>query len=307
LILLEAVESNLYQLQREWGEASANNSACAMTAVLGGMGDRGLLEEIFSVYTPDLVFHTAAFKHVPLMEEQPLAAIRNNIFATETLLDVAQKYGARVMQLSTDKAVAPASVMGATKRVAEQMVLAAGGRALRLANVLASRDSVAEVFARQIAAGGPLTVTTPTAQRYFITLEEAVNLLLTAATLPEPVALLAPVLPGTQRIAELARFMADELAPGREIGLKFSGVRVGDKESEELWGTAERSRATSCAGLVTIETEKLKAAELEALRRAMETRDLIGALKSLRRLVPDYKPSEAVLALAESHAREICR
>ena len=307
LILLEATESNLYQLQREWGEASATNAACAMTAVLGSVGDRRLLEEIFSVYAPGLIFHTAAFKHVPLMEEQPLAAIRNNIFATETLLNVAQKYGARVMQLSTDKAVAPASVMGATKRVAEQMVLAAGGRALRLANVLASHDSVTEVFARQIAAGGPLTVTTPTAQRYFITLEDAVNLLLTAATLPEPVALLAPVLSGTQRIAELARFMADGLAPGREIGLEFSGVRAGDKESEELWGNAERSRATNCAGLVAIETEGLKTAELEALRRAAETRDLIGALESLRRLVPDYRPSEAVLALAESHAREICR
>lgn len=306
LILLEAAESNLYQLQREWGEASAP-SACAMTATLGGAGDRELLEEIFQRHTPGLVFHTAAFKHVPLMEEQPLAAIQNNIFATETLLNVAGKFGARVMQLSTDKAVEPASVMGATKRVAEQMVLAAGGRALRLANVLASRDSVAEVFQRQIAAGGPLTVTTATARRYFITLDEAVRLLLAAATLPEPVALLAPVLPGMQKIAELARFMAEELAPGREIALEFSGCRAGDKESEELWGDAEQARATSCADLVSIATAKLKAAELTALRRAVEARDLSGALHGLQGLAPDYRPSRTVLALAERRGMEICR
>ena len=311
LILLEAAESNLYQLQREWGEVSANHAACPRTAVLGSAGDRALLEEIFQRYAPRLVFHTAAFKHVPLMEEQPFAAIQNNIFATETLLNVAGKYGARVMQLSTDKAVAPASVMGATKRVAEQMVLAAGGRALRLANVLASRDSVAEVFARQIAAGGPLTVTTPTARRYFITLDEAVHLLLTTATLSAPGSLLAPVLPATQPIAALARYMASELAPGREIALRFTGSRPGDKESEELWSSAEQARATCWAELVAITTTQPTRSDLagsrERLHHAVESRDLSEALKSLRQIVPDYTPSQAVLALAASRQMEICK
>ena len=188
LILLEASENNLYTLEREWAAAAAANSGvtCRMTPILGSTADRALLDEIFETHAPRIVFHAAAFKHVPLMEEQPLAAIQNNIFVTETLVRAAGAHGARVVLLSTDKAVEPASVMGATKRVAEQIVLAHGGTVLRLGNVLASRGSVAEVFAQQIALGGPLTVTDPTARRYFLTVSEAVNLLLLAAALAQP-------------------------------------------------------------------------------------------------------------------------
>ena len=185
LILLEASESHLYRLESQWAAAAAANSGVAaqVTPILGSAADRALLDEIFSIHAPRIVFHAAAFKHVPLMEEQPLAAIQNNIFATEILVHAAAAHGARVVLLSTDKAVEPASVMGATKRVAEQIVLAHGGTVLRLGNVLASRASVAEVFARQIFLGGPLTVTDPAARRYFLTVDEAVNLLLFAAAL----------------------------------------------------------------------------------------------------------------------------
>jgi FlaA1/EpsC-like NDP-sugar epimerase len=119
---------------------------------------------------------------VPLIEEQPLAAIANNVFATETVVASASACNARIVLVSTDKAVAPASMMGATKRLAEQIVLASHGTVLRLGNVLASHGSVTEVFARQIASGLPLTVTDPAARRYFLTIAEAVELLLAAAS-----------------------------------------------------------------------------------------------------------------------------
>lgn len=143
-----------------------------------------LLDELFAAHAPRIVFHMAAHKHVPLLEQQPLAAIANNIFATETIAATAATCGARVVLLSTDKAVESISVIGATKRVAEEIVLAAGGTVLRLGNVLASTGSVTEVFAHQIARGGPLTITDPAAHRYFLTLDEPVNLLLFMSAAP---------------------------------------------------------------------------------------------------------------------------
>jgi FlaA1/EpsC-like NDP-sugar epimerase len=307
LVLLEASESNLYALERDWSAAGA---VCQMTPILGSVADAALLDEIFAAHTPRIVFHAAAFKHVPLMEEQPLAAIANNIFATEALTHAAQAHGARVVLLSTDKAVRPASVMGATKRVGEQIVLTAGGTVLRLANVLASRDSVAEIFARQITQGGPITITDPAARRYFVTRDEAVDLLLTAATLQVPPVLLAPVLPASQTICELARFMANELAPGSEIPIVFTGNRPGDKITEELWSAAERSSASSCESLVVVETNLPAHAQLTAglstLRAALDARDIGGSIMQLRALVPDFTPSQAVLSLAQQRGSEVC-
>ena len=296
LVLLEASESHLYALQCQWAEAQA-----AVPAVfrLGSVGDRALLDEVFAVYAPGLVFHAAAFKHVPLLEEQPLAAIENNVFGTLSLMEAAA--GARVILLSTDKAVTPASIMGATKRVAEQIVLSAGGTALRLGNVLASRGSVVEVFADQIAAGGPLTITDPAARRYFLTIDEAVNLLLSAALEPESPALLAPALPAPHLVAELARFMARELAPGRAIPMNFTGLRAGDKETEQFWSAAEVLRPTQTEGLLSIESPALGGSKLRSalaqLRAALDARDVAAALDRLQALVPDYTPSPALLSL----------
>lgn len=285
-------------------------ATCATAFILGSVADDALLDEILVMHAPRIVFHAAAFKHVPLMEEQPLAAIANNIFSTETLTQAAAAHGARVVLLSTDKAVAPASVMGATKRVAEQIVLASGGTALRLGNVLASRDSVTEIFARQIAEGGPVTVTDPAARRYFLTLGEAVDLLLTAAAHSARGVLLAPVLPETHFIADLARFMASELSREREIAIEFTGPRAGDKETEALWSAADRTNAASLSGMILVETalptEAQLASRLASLRTALHARDLGGALDHLRALVPDYTPGSAVLALAQQSGSRVC-
>ena len=299
LVLLEASESHLYTLQREWAEAGV---AAPTTHFLGSVSDRALLDHIFAAHNPRIVFHAAAFKHVPLMEQQPLAAIANNVFGTHTLVAAAAAHGTRVVLLSTDKAVAPTSIMGATKRVAEHIVLAAGGTVLRLGNVLASRDSVAEVFARQISAGGPITVTDPAARRYFLTLDEAVNLLLIAAAEPDPPVLLTPALPKPHYIADLAQYMTRKLAPNRTISIDFTHPRPGDKETEQLWSSSESARPAALNGLLAVQSPVLPdgqlQSELTALRGALDVRDLPAAIAQLGALVPGYAPSEAMLAQA---------
>jgi len=296
LVLLEASESHLYTLQRECAQAGVT---ARTVFILGSVFDRALLEEIFASQEPRLIFHAAAFKHVPLLEEQPLAAIENNVFGTWSLVAAAPE--ARTVLLSTDKAVEPASVMGATKRLAELIVLSAGGTALRLGNVLATRDSVAEVFACQIAAGGPLTVTDPAASRYFLTIDEAVNLLLSAALEPESPALLAPKLPAPRLVADLALFMAQTLAPGSPIPIHITGARPGDKETEHFWSARETVRPATSDALLRIESPSLGAGQihdlLAELRAALDARDVPAAIARLRRMAPEYTPSSSLLAL----------
>jgi FlaA1/EpsC-like NDP-sugar epimerase len=312
LFLLESDENNLYKLQRAWAEPLKTNSGVGrgMTPILGSAGNRALMEDLFAVHCPRIVFHAAAYKHVPLLEEQPLAAIANNIFATETVTTVAATHGARVVLISTDKAVEPASMMGATKRVAEEIVLASGGTVLRLGNVLASSGSVTEVFARQIAHGGPLTVTDPEARRYFLTMDEAVNLLLITATHPVSSALLAPALPATHGIAELAGFMARQLAPGCEIPVRITGLRPGDKLTERLWSVSDLVHTVGIGNLVSIQSNRPAQIQLEsglaALHTAAEDHDLSGALTQLRSLVPDFHPSQTVLALTRHSGPRVC-
>jgi FlaA1/EpsC-like NDP-sugar epimerase len=306
LILLESSESNLFALRRDF---ELHGCAADLTFILGSVADSSLLDEIFSVDAPRLVFHAAAFKQVPLLEEQPFAAISNNVFGTADLTATAPAHRARVVLLSTDKAVEPASVMGTTKRIAEHIVLNVGGTVLRLGNVLASRDCVAEVFAQQIRVGGPVTVTHPDARRYFLTIEEAVDLLLLAATEQRRPALLAPDIQAPQFIADLAQFMARTLAPGRDVSIVFTCPRAGDKESERLWSSTETASSAATRGLCLIESRALDPRALEqmlgALRAALEARDLAAALDLLRALVPDYTPSATVRDLAAAASTKV--
>lgn len=304
LILLESSESHLFALQSAFAQLAP---AVPVAFALGGIADTALLDELFCRHEPELVFHAAAFKHVPLLEEQPLAAIANNIFGTRALVRAAARHRARLVLLSTDKAAAPASLMGATKRVAEQIVLAQGGTAVRLGNVLASRDSVAEVFAAELAAGHPLTVTDPAARRYFLTIDEAVNLLLLAAA--EDPGLFAAELAETHYIVDLANFLAAQLAPGRETPIVFSHLRSGDKETEQFWSERETPRPANTDGLLAIDspqTTQLDAA-LDMLHAALKTRDTAAALHALMRLVPDFTPSTALCATAQQRTPEIAQ
>ncbi|HUD55868.1 MAG TPA: polysaccharide biosynthesis protein [Terracidiphilus sp.] len=306
LILLESSESALFTLQGALaGAAQSQPPAC----ILGSVQDANLLGDLFAHYEPSLVFHAAAFKHVPLLEEHPVAAIENNVFGTKSLASAAATNGARVVLLSTDKAVEPASIMGATKRVAECIVLGAGGTVLRLGNVLASSNSVAESFARQIAAGGPLTVTDPAARRYFLTIEEAVDLLIAPSGEPEGPVLLAPDLRSPQYVTDLARFMARVLAPDQEISIDFTEPRCGDKELEKLWSSNETAVPAATEGLFSIRSDLMAEAafdrELGALLSATRARDLPTALSLLRSLVPDFTPSAALLTVAQRSASRV--
>ena len=299
LLLLDASESRLYGLQQDW---VANGLPGVPTPILATVNDRTLLDEVFTAHAPQLVFHAAAFKHVPLLEQQPLAAIANNVFGTLSLTRAARGHGARVVLLSTDKAVEPSSVMGATKRVSEQIVLSNGGVVLRLGNVLGTRDSVTETFMRQIMTGKALTVTEPAARRYFLTVDESVNMLLIAAAEANGPIVLAPELARPHFITDLAHFMAEEFAPERTIEIDFIGARPGDKEAEQFWSSTESPRPANEHGLLAIESPVLTDAELEtrltALRGAVDTRDLAGALIELCGIVPGYTPSNAVQLLA---------
>jgi FlaA1/EpsC-like NDP-sugar epimerase len=305
LLLLDTAESRLYALQQLW---KASGIAGSMTPILGNVADRTLLDEIFTQHAPQIVLHAAAFKHVPLIEGQPLAAIANNIFGTLTLTRAAAAHGARMVLLSTDKAVQPASVMGATKRVAERIVLDAGGIVLRLGNVLATRDSVAEAFARQIALEKPLPVTDPAARRYFVTLDEAVNLLLIAAAKSTP-GILAPDIQSPHFITDLAQFLSIQLAPEREVEVDFTSLRPGDKESEMFWSPDEIVSPSEVPGILSIASPPLPEGDLEtllaALRTAVDTRDLAAALAHLRTLVPDYTPSATVVALSQRNGHQV--
>jgi FlaA1/EpsC-like NDP-sugar epimerase len=300
LLLLDGSESRLYKLQQAWG---AGGIPGPLTPILGNVCDETLLDEVFTVHAPGIVFHTAAFKQVALLEEQPLAAIRNNIFGTLALSRTVLAHGGRMVMVSTDKAVQPASIMGATKRVAEMIVLAAGGAVLRLGNVLASRDSVTETFALQLALERPLTITDPAARRFFLMLDEAVNLLLIAAAEPAP-ALLVPEIAAPNYITDLAHFMASQLAPGRNVEIDFTCPRPGDKDPDHFWSPRESPRPAIHAGLLSIRPPALTLDQLEpalsSLHAATSARDLPAALAVLRELVPDYTPGPGVAALAGS-------
>jgi O-antigen biosynthesis protein WbqV len=190
--------------------------------------------------------------------------------------------------------------MGATKRLAEQIVIATGGTVLRLGNVLASRGSVAELFARQIASDRLLTVTDPAARRYFLTIAEAVELLLAAATESRTTSLLVPLLPQPHFVADLARFMSRALAPDRDLAIEFTHLRPGDKESEQLWSDSETPHPATVTSLVSLDSPLPPRNQLQSLLAtlhcAVQSRDLSAALAALRVLVSDYTPSQTVLA-----------
>ncbi|HEY6491254.1 MAG: polysaccharide biosynthesis protein [Terracidiphilus sp.] len=304
LVLLDFSESRLAALQRSLASPATDLPA---TYILGNVCDRRLLDNVFSIYGSSLVFHTAALKHVPLLENQPFAAVETNVFGTNTIASAGAGQGARILLLSTDKAAQPASILGATKRIAEHIVRSAEGTVLRLGNVLASSDSVAEVFARQLAEGNPLTVTDPAARRYFLTIDEAVSLLLAASHAPS--ALFVPALTTQHFVADLARFIARELAPGRQPRVEFSSRRPGDKERETLWSCSESAGPADTQGLMLVCSPYLEATPMQrglaALRVALDARDLPALLEYVNRLVPDYTPGAMLSALVAEYSARV--
>lgn len=303
LVLVEQAESPLYfthlELERTHPEVET-------VPVVADVTDRESMERIFAQYRPDHVYHAAAYKHVPMMEANAAEAVRNNVLGTLHVAECAAQVGARrFVLISTDKAVRPSSIMGATKRVAERIVLGWPSlrasntefRVVRFGNVLGSEGSVVPLFRRQLARGGPLTVTHPEARRYFMTLPEAAQLVLQAATLPGAAGRIAMLDMGEQiRILDLAENLVrlSGLEPYRDVPIVFTGLRPGEKLREELMSAVEHTVPSGVDKISLVQTDEVDGATVgEGVARLLAAAargDRIAVLTALRELVPEYTP-----------------
>lgn len=307
LILYERYEYGLYTVA---SELAAANKAWPVHAVIGDVTDEQRVDAVMAEHQPEVVFHAAAHKHVPLMEMNPCEAVKNNIVGTQVMAEAAQRHDVqRFILISTDKAVSPSSVMGATKRVAEllmQGVHSRNGHAftgVRFGNVLGSAGSVIPRFLEQIKAGGPVTVTHPEMRRYFMLISEAVQLVLYAAALAKGGELFVLEMGESIKVVDLARNMIrlSGFIPDEEISVTFVGRRPGEKLQEELIDTNETLEPSSVERVFRIRSSYVPepaflskiVEELEKRAGAGDTRGVIDALKQI---VPTYRPADPPLS-----------
>ena len=304
IVALENGENALFHLDLELRQLCPT---VTFHARIGDIRDRRRVEEVIAEHRPAMVFHAAAYKHVPMMEAHMFEAVRNNILGTYNVATVAAQYGVSdFVMISSDKAVRPANIMGATKRVAEMFINSLGTQttkfvSVRFGNVLGSNGSVVPLFKRQIASGGPVTVTHPDMRRYFMTIPEAVQLVLQASTMGAGGEVFVLDMGEPVRIVDLARnlILLSGRRPGDDIRIVFSGVRPGEKLYEELSTTEEGTVPTShekiraFRGLgLDSETAAEAVAELERICIGKDKGRLILWLK---RVVPDYSASTEIL------------
>jgi FlaA1/EpsC-like NDP-sugar epimerase len=311
LILLDRSRRRLDSLTRE---IQANSPHAPLISIAGDICDTPALDRLFAAHQPEVVYHAAAFKHVPQLEDDPFAAIRNNALGTYELAYAAIRHGCETfVMISTDKAVNPHSIMGATKRIAERILLLATSgrtcmRALRLGNVLASRGSVVPLFQRQIAIGGPVTVTHPEVSRYFLTLEEAGAFVLAAATLAGNSSILVPQLGSPHRIIDLARYM---IAGQADIPVIFTGLRPGEKLTEEMVSTCETVDEIAELGLHRVRNSAAPLDDVDdsiaELEHTTRQNNLSAAVRVVQRMVPEFHPSDTIMALVDSHQSRLIR
>jgi FlaA1/EpsC-like NDP-sugar epimerase len=311
LILLDHAEDNLFAIRRELVE---DRHVLNTVAVLADCKEGERMREVFAEHRPAIVFHAAAYKHVHLMEENPVEAVRNNALATRVMCQVAGESGTTAFVLvSTDKAVSPATVMGASKALAEWAVEAADQRfprtafcAVRFGNVLGSSGSVVPIFRRQIAAGGPVTVTHRDMTRYFMTIPEAVQLVIRSGSLVQGGEVFVLEMGEPVKIMDLARDMIrlSGLEPDRDIAIEVIGPRPGEKLHEELFNPYERPQPTPSPKLLRAEHPRLDPAwEQETFDQvnwlvldgdAAALAAKVSELAAVRQVPPALDPSTAV-------------
>jgi FlaA1/EpsC-like NDP-sugar epimerase len=342
LLLAERAENPLFEIDRELNQRWAGAD---IRPYVADICDRARIEDLFHAERPDVVFHCAAHKHVPMMERNVGEAVKNNVFGTQVVADAAAKAGVEAFVLiSSDKAVNPSSVMGASKRCAELYVqgmnfqgdeatkgqsdegeenviplpfvasslprsvaLPSRFLSVRFGNVLGSSGSVVPIFARQIAAGGPVTVTHPGMRRYFMTIPEAAQLVMQAGAIGRGGEVFVLDMGKPVRIVDLARAMIRQrgLRPGKDISIVFTGVRPGEKLYEELSCENEQIAPTSHPGICVW---KLPAPDRRQVERMMG--DLASAAggsdeaarAALRRAVAEYRPAEGAQTMARDKA-----
>ncbi|MBV8673063.1 MAG: polysaccharide biosynthesis protein [Acidobacteriaceae bacterium] len=308
VILLDRSENCLFKLGLE---LSTNRPQQHFVPVIADIQDVGAMREVFALHRPDIVFHAAAYKHVPLMEQSCFQAVNNNIFGTYNVALVARQFGCKTfVMISSDKAVKPTNVMGVTKRIAELINLGLQQEhtryvAVRFGNVLGSNGSVVPIFQQQIAAGGPVTVTHPDAQRYFMTIPEAVQLVLQASSMGVANEIFVLEMGQPIRIADLARNLIrlSGLEPDRDIRIIYTGLRPGEKLFEELMLEGEGVKPTSHPKIRVLDGGSVSFAQvrlwLDELSALVEAKNVHGLVRMFQLIVPEYKPSEEILALCE--------
>jgi FlaA1/EpsC-like NDP-sugar epimerase len=309
VVLLEAAERNLYEV-----DVALQQLPCPVehVSVLGSVSHPAVLNEIFRRYQPQIVFHAAAYKHVPLMEQNPFAAIENNAIGTSRLVEAAANYRTeQLILLSTDKAADPVSIMGASKRIAELVVLTQCSqgslmKAVRLGNVLGSDGSIVPLFLKQMSSGIPVTVTHPDVRRYFLTTADAVTVLLHAAQAETGPGILVPDLGEPLKVEALARHLMAKVRTTST--LVFTQLRPGDKMCEALVSTRE-SFATNPGEARPLRpvrspclTPAMTTDVVQELEQACQERSLEHLLKAVLRAVPEYQPSALLQTAVEETA-----
>ena len=315
LIIFEIYENCAYELEYELRQKYG--VSCPVMTLIGSIRDRQRLDEVFAEYRPQVVFHAAAHKHVPLMERSPAEAIKNNVFGTRNLLESASSHGVeRLVQLSTDKAVNPTNVMGATKRITEMLIQYYGEHtemkcmAVRFGNVLGSHGSVIPLMEAQIRKGGPVTVTHPDITRYFMTIPEAAQLVLQAGGIAKSGSIFVLDMGEPVRIMDLAQKLirAYGYEPNVDMPIKIIGLRPGEKLYEELLMDSERDKMTRTAHrkIFVANVDRVEDAQFENMLRTLEAvvdKNDERAVEAVASVVPTYHPwKDKVPEASESKA-----
>lgn len=300
LVILDIYENNAYDIQQELRRTFGNRVNFEIE--IASIRDRAKLEKIFMKNNFDVIFHAAAHKHVPLMETNPEEAVKNNVFGTLNLVELADKYKVkRFVQISTDKAVNPTNIMGATKRICEMIVQSMDKAsstefvAVRFGNVLGSNGSVIPLFKEQIKVGGPVTVTHPDVIRYFMTIPEAVSLVLTAGGLAKGGEIFVLDMGDPVRIKDLAENLIrlSGFTPNQDIEIKYTGLRPGEKLYEELLLDEEGITKTDSKKIYIGKPIELDVQEfskkLEELRVVAKKNDNAGIERLISEIVPTFK------------------
>jgi FlaA1/EpsC-like NDP-sugar epimerase len=303
LLLLDRSEPNLFQIEQELIRLDHGQR---IVPLIGDILDLARMQEIFAKFHPEVIFHAAAHKHVPMMEHQPQEAIQNNSLGTAQLADLALEFGVeRFTLISTDKAINPTNVMGATKRMAEIFVQALYAAhpgqtkfmAVRFGNVLGSSGSVIPVFSRQIAEGGPVKVTHPDMTRYFMTIPEASMLVLQSAAQGTGGEIFVLDMGRPMKIVDLARQMIElsGLKPGEDIQIEFTGIRPGEKLFEEITRQGENFAPTTHPKIFRFLSQPADLASfrqtLQSLRDNLHKLDAGELRGQLQKAIPEYRPS----------------
>lgn len=310
LIVLDQDENSIFELTNELQMTCAE-----IVPFVGDIRDSGMLDELFSLHKPDVVLHAAAYKHVPVMEANPCEAVLNNVTGTRQLVDAAERHGCeRFVMISTDKAVHPSSIMGATKRAAELLVQhralfpakSSGTQfaCVRFGNVVGSRGSVVPIFLRQIATGGPVTITHEEMTRYFMTIPQAVQLVLQAASLASTGDIYMLDMGDPVKIVEFARELIrmSGLRPDIDIPIRVTGTRPGEKLHEQLWYPDSHVSQTSFASVFRVHVRAVSQdmpSQIARLEKAAASRASSGQICDLLCSLPlDYhgkRPAQSVV------------